>query len=298
MDNLGDWKKAGRLAGEAREYGATLVKEGASLLDIALKIESHIEKKGGIPGFPVQISLNNIAAHYTPFPDDTAVFKAGDLVKLDLGVHINGCVGDTAVTIEVSTKKYGDLMKASKEALENAIKILKPGIQVWEIGKVVEETIQKYKFEPIRNLCGHRIEQFVLHAGPSIPNYNNNNHAVLEEGFVVAIEPFASTGVGLVKEGKQSSNFRLVNTNPIRDAFARKIMDHVKERYYTLPFSYRALTQVFDKQKVAMALRLLEKNGNIEGYAQLPEKSDGMVAQYEHTILIQDKPVILTQVDD
>lgn len=298
MDDLAKWKRAGKIAGEARVFGASLITEGASLLDVAVKIEDFIAKKDAIPGFPVQISLNDMAAHYTPFPDDQSVFKAGDVVKLDLGAHVDGFVGDTAVTIEVATKEHQELVRASKEALANVIKMIKPGVQVGEIGRVVEDTITKFGLQPIRNLSGHGIMQYVLHAHPSIPNYDNKNKSVLTDGQVVAVEPFASMGVGLVKEGKPSSNFRLVSKKQIRDVFARKIIGHIGKVYATLPFSQRALCQVFEPRKVAFALSLLERNGNIAGYAQLPEQSGGLVSQHEHTILVKEKPVVLTKTDE
>ncbi len=298
MEGLESWKKAGRLAGEARDFGASLVKEGALLLDVALEIEKFIAKKGAIPGFPVQLSLNEMAAHYTPYPDDKTVFSVGDLVKLDLGVQVDGFVGDTAITIEVGTKEKQKLVQVSKDALLNAIKILRPGVQIGEIGQVVEETITKAGFEPIRNLCGHGIQQFVLHAEPSIPNYNNRSKETLEEGQVIAIEPFASTGIGMVKEGRGSSNFRLVSAKPVRDPFARKVVEHIKATYSTLPFSQRALAQVFERQKVALAIGSLVRNGNVVEYAQLPEQSGGLVSQHEHTILIAQKPIVLTKTDD
>lgn len=292
------WVKAGRIAGEARVYGASLIKEGVRYIDVSEKIEEFIFKKGGKLGFPVQISINGMAAHYTPFPNDVSVFNRGDLVKLDLGVQVDGYIGDNAVTIEVGTKDHTDLIKASKEALDAALKLARPGVKIGEIGAAVASTIESYGYRPIRNLSGHGVSRFTLHDSPSIPNYDNKDPMKLQEGQVLAIEPFATAGVGLVKEGKGSSNYRLAYPNKqVRDANARKVLEYIKEEFYTLPFAKRYLTKVFEPTKVTLALLVLEKAGLVYEYAQLPEKENGLTSQHEHTVYVADKPVILTKGD-
>lgn len=294
QEELNKWKKAGQIASEAREYGLTLIKEGANVLEVARKTEELILKKGGKFGFPVQVSINDMAAHYTPFPDDALCFKNGDLVKFDLGAQIDGYIGDTASTVEIGTNKYSDLIKASREALNEAIKLCKPGTKIYQIGEVVEQTITKYGFKPIKNLSGHKVDRYILHSNLSIPNFNNNDRTELKQGTVIAIEPFATTGIGLVREGKQSSNYRLFSSANIRDNSTRDVLEYIKKEFVTLPFAKRHLTLKFPVQKVTLALFNLEKNGIIYGYPQLPEKSNGMVSQAEHTILINDTPIVLT----
>ncbi|MBI2148791.1 type II methionyl aminopeptidase [Candidatus Woesearchaeota archaeon] len=290
------WKKAGKIAGEAREFGKELLKENSNFLEMSKKIEEFIQKKEGKPGFPVQISVNDLAAHYTAFPEDTSTLKKGDLVKLDLGVHIEGFIGDTALTHEVGTNKNQDLIKASKEALNEAIKLCKPYTKVCEIGEVVESTISSFGFKVIKNLSGHKVDQYILHSNISIPNFNNKDQTRLEEGFVIAIEPFATTGIGLVKEGKPSSNYRLYNPKPVRDPITREILSFIQKEFLTLPFAKRYLTQKFNAAKVSFALVNLEKLGIIHQYPQLPEKEEGcLVSQYEHTIYISDPPIVLTK---
>ncbi len=296
MNELELWKKAGKIAGEAREYGKDLLKENANVLEIANKIEDFIEKKGGKPGFPVQISINSLAAHYTPIPDDKIILKSGDIVKLDLGVHIDGYIGDTALTFEVKTKNNQEIIEASKKALEEAIKILKPGIKVWEIGEVVNSEITSFGFKPIKNLSGHKVDRYVLHSSISIPNFNNKDQTKLEEGMVVAIEPFATTGSGLVKEGKPSSNFRLHNYRNVRDPITREVLEFIKKEFSTLPFAKRYLVKKFPISKVNFALTNLQKQDIIYEYAQLPEvENNCLVSQHEHTIYITDKPIVLTK---
>ena len=297
-EELQKWIKAGRIAGEAREYGKTLLKVDANVFDIAIKIEDFIFKKGAKLGFPVQISINDLAAHYTPFPNDNLCLKKGDLVKLDLGSHIDGFIGDTALTVEVNSNDHKDLINASKEALDAAIKLAKPGNKIWEIGEAVENVIKKYNFSPINNLSGHRVERYILHSGLSIPNYNNNDKTELTEGLVIAIEPFASTGVGLVKEGKASSNYRWPGSSKLpRDPIARKVLDFIKKEINTIPFAERHLINAFPGSRLKWALNILEKEKIIYQYPQLPEKSNGLVSQHEHTIYVSDKQIVLTKVD-
>ena len=299
MENLDLWKKAGKIAAQAREFGSKLVVEGANYLEVSRKIEEFIHKQGAKIGFPVQLSNNDLAAHYTAFPDDKTIFKKGDLIKLDLGSQVDGFIGDTAVTIEVSTNNNKDLIKASKEALEAAIKLAKPGIQVCKIGEAVESVITNAGFKPIKNLSGHKIDQYILHSSLTIPNYNNHDKTELEENTVIAIEPFASTGSGSIKEGKPSSNYRFFNIKAVRDNSARELMKYIQEEFKTLPFAKRHLIPKFSIAKASMALFTLEKEGIIYQYPQLPEKEIGcLVSQHEHTIIVKDKPIVLTKLDE
>lgn len=290
------WKKSGKIASEAREFGKELLKENSNVLEIARKIEDFIHKKQGKIGFPVQISINDIAAHYTPLPEDTLCLKSGDLVKLDLGAQVEGFIGDTALTLEIKTNNNQELIKASKKALEEAIKLCKPGVKVCEIGEVVNETITSFGFKPIKNLSGHKVDRYILHSNISIPNFNNGDETELEEGMVVAIEPFATTGSGFVKEGKPSSNFRMHNPKQVRDQMTRDILEFIKKEFITLPFAKRHLTPRFQLGKINFALSNLEKQGIIYQYPQLPEKQENcLVSQHEHTIYISDPPIVLTK---
>jgi len=297
-EELDLWKKAGKLASESLEFGRTLLKEDANLLEVSNKIEEFLFKKGGKIGFPVQISINDIAAHYTAVPEDTNTMKAGDIVKLDLGSQAEGYIGDTALTVEISTKNNSDLIKASKDALNEALKLCKPGTKVCEIGEVVDATIKSFGFKPIKNLSGHKIERYTLHGDISIPNFNNHDTTELEEGMVIAIEPFASTGIGIIKEGKPSSNYRLLTNQSARDPITREILNFIQKEFATLPFAKRHLVPKFSLAKVNYALTNLEKQGIIHQYPQLPEKQEGcLVSQHEHTVYISDKPIILTKWD-
>ena len=295
-EELIKWKKAGELASEAREYGKTLLKEGSNLYEIALKIEDFIIKKNAKPGFPVQISKNNIAAHYTPLPNDSAAIEKGDVVKLDLGVHIDGYIGDTALTVEIETNNYKDIIDASRKALDAAISVCRPGIKINEIGKVISASIPK-NLKVIKNLTGHKIDRYILHSNLSIPNYDNNDKTELNEGTVIAIEPHVSNGVGLVRNGKPSSNYRLYNISKnTRDVIARDVLSFIKKEFITLPFAARHLIKKFPLGKINHALAVLEKDEILYQYPQLPERDENcVVSQHEHTIYISDPVIVLTK---
>lgn len=285
-----DWIKAGEIASEALEYGKNLIKKDKSVLEIVENIEAKIFQLGGKPAFPTNLSINEIAAHYSPVKDDFSI-KEKDIVKLDVGVHVNGAIGDNAVT--VGSNK--ELIEASSEALNEAIKIIQIGTKLRDIGKVINKTISSYGFNPIKNLTGHSIELYEQHAGLSIPNYDNNDNFKLEKGMIIAIEPFATTGIGMIEEGKDSGIYKIEKIKSVRTQVSKEILDFIIKEYKTLPFTKRWLLKKFPEFKVNFALTNLEKEGIIDQYKQLPEKSKGIVSQAEHTLLIDNKIKILTK---
>ncbi len=205
---LDKYIKAGKIASEARNYGKNLIKVGASLLEISDKIENKIKELGGELAFPVQISMNDVAAHNCADPDDTTKLKKGDLCKLDIGVHIDGYVADTACSVDLGDNN--DLVKASEDALTEALKIIKPGTTLAEIGETIKNAISKYGFSPIKNLSGHGLSKYVIHGPPTIPNFNTHDDTKLKEDDVIAIEPFATNGFGMIYESEKANIFSLV----------------------------------------------------------------------------------------
>lgn len=289
---MNDWEKAGKIAAEALELGKKLVQKDALLLEVAEEIEAKIIQLGAKPAFPVNLSINHIAAHYTPFPGDETKFKEGDLVKIDVGVHVNGAIGDTAATVDLGDNKK--LVEASEEALKEAIKIFKPGTKLGEVGKAIQEKIKEHGFVPVVNLSGHSLDIYNLHAGITIPNYDSGDEKELKEGQILAIEPFATNGEGKIIEGKPSGIYRLEQARQIRDMNARKILKFIAEEYKTLPFAKRWLVKRFPM--AGFALRILENERILHQYPQLPEKTKALVSQAEHTVKVAEKPLILTKI--
>ncbi|MFQ5892047.1 MAG: type II methionyl aminopeptidase, partial [Candidatus Methanofastidiosia archaeon] len=189
--------KAGEILKVVREKSKTLIEEEKKLLEIAEFVERKIlSLRGGI-AFPLNISLNDQAAHYSPPFNDETTLKKGDYVKVDIGVHLEGFIADSAYTIKVGEEK-DDLIKASEKALSEAISIIKAGVKTNEIGGVIQEAIEGYGLKPVENLSGHALKEYSFHAAPSIPNTDTGKGVPLKEGDVIALEPFATDGVGRV----------------------------------------------------------------------------------------------------
>jgi methionyl aminopeptidase len=292
MEQLDKWVTAGRIAAEALEYGRQEIKPGTKLLDVTERIEERIATLGGKCAFPVQISLNHIAAHYCAEPDDDTIFT-DQLACLDVGVHIDGCIGDTACSVDLSGAN-SDLVKASREALNNAIKIIQIGATLGEIGKAIQETIQSYGFSPIKNLSGHGLGSYNIHDEPSVPNVATNDKTQLEKDQVIAIEPFATNGAGMIYEMDKANIFSQIDSKPVRSAIARQIMKDI-EQYNGLPFTTRWLARKYPLFKVSFALKELLNLGVLKRYPPLPDRNKGLVSQAEHTVLVDDKVRVLTE---
>lgn len=283
--------EAGKIAKKVSEYAKTIIKPNMKLLEIAEKIEDKIFELGGEPAFPVNLSINEVAAHYTPSYNDEAVSHG--LLKVDLGVHIDGYIADTAFSVDLEASSQNKkLIEASDSALNNAIETAKENISVSEIGRVIQKTIESLGFSPIINLSGHEMEQYDLHTGITIPNIDDNRNDKLQKG-LYAIEPFATTGNGKIREGKPSEIYELINPKNVRSQFAREVLDFIESEYATLPFCSRWIVKKFGTRAL-FGLRELENNENLHRFPELIEISKAKVSQAEHTILIGKEKIIVT----
>lgn len=284
-------KQAGEIAKKVKEFAREIIKPNISLLEIANKIDDKIAELGGKPAFPINLSINEIAAHSTPSFNDTE--KAHGLLKVDIGIQIDGWVADTAFSLDLeNSQENKKLIEAAESALAKAIEKANPKAQLKEIGAAIETAIKEKGFQPIINLSGHSISRYDLHSGLTIPNYDNNQEIELEEG-VFAIEPFATSGHGRVKDGKPSGIYHMENDIQVRDAFAREVLAHIKEEYSTLPFCSRWLVKKFGSRAL-IALKRLEDAHILHHYPQLVETDRKPVAQAEHTIILTGKEKIIT----
>ena len=289
------WVAAGKIAAEVLSFAKKLVKPDISLLEVSEQVEKRINALGAKSAFPINLSINEIAAHSSPAYNDTD--KAQGLLKIDLGVNVDGYISDTALTVDLTPdKKYKKLIEASEQALHNAIKIIKPGVTLGEIGKVIQKTINDKGFAPIVNLSGHELKQWNLHAGLTVPNYANDSDIILKEGMVLAIEPFATTGQGVVQDGKPSGIYKFEARHNTRDMESRKILEFIEQEYHELPFSARWLVKKFGARAL-ISLRLLEQANALHHFKQLIEKTKAPVSQAEHTILVtKDGCEVLTKI--
>lgn len=290
---LEDYKKAGKISLEIKEYAKQIIKPDMLLLEIAQKIHKKIEELGAISAFPVNLSIDDIAAHYHPALNDET--KATGLLKIDIGIQINGFIADTAFSIDLTPdNKYKELINASEQALENTLKKLEknPDLTLNEIGKTIQETIENKGFSPIINLSGHGLKEYEIHSSPTIPNYANGNNQTLEPG-AYAVEPFATTGQGKIYEGPGSNIFALINEKNTRNPTARKILDYVSERYKTLPFSLREIQEKFGAMS-RLAIKQMVQEGILHEFPQLIEKSHEPVSQAEHTFIKEKNKIEVT----
>lgn len=284
-DELEKLRKAGRIAANALQIGMDMVDDGVLLYDVAEEVEGYIRSHGAKPAFPCNLSINHVAAHYTPTSKDKSKFDTGDVVKVDVGAHIDGFVGDTAGTVEVRTKNFTSLIESSKRARDSVMEFVGEGCPINEIGRIVDASIQRDGFRPIRNLCGHQITQYTLHAGLSIPNVDDGNTDHVERGMVLAIEPFATNGEGLTDSAKPGNIYRVARELPIADPELKEFFDIMYEEVRTFPFSERCLND----PKAGLKLNKLVRHGILTSYNQLIEVRKGCVTQSEHTVYVTGK---------
>ncbi len=295
-ENREDWKKAGRIAAQALHYGAKLIKKGAVMHEVCAAIDQKIIDLGAKPAWPAQVGCDAVAAHSTPDPDDKTTFE-NQLVCLDVGAHVDGCIGDTALTVDLSGK-YSNLVKVAQDAFEAARKVVAVGAKIADISAAIQDTITAAGFSPVRNLSGHTISPYVIHDAPTIPNVQTNLKTELVKGQIIAIEPFVTDGAGMVEEGERANLFALWNKRPVRSPYAREIMQFVEQEYQNLPFTTRWLAAKFGLGKANLARRDVDQAGCLHVCPPLIERAKGMVAVHENTLLVDDEVTVLTQAEE
>lgn len=282
-----DFLRAGAIAKEVRAFGKSLIKKGTSYNQVIAQINQKILELGARPAFPPQIALDDVAAHFLPFPGSDILFS-NEVIKLDVGICYNGAIGDCAVTIDLSGK-YQALIDAAEAALLNAEKSIKVGLPIREIGKIIEKTISSHGFKAVRNLSGHGLGYYKIHTSPTIPNYEDNSIGVIKPGMTFAVEPFATTGRGLIYEAQNPTIFSLIEERPIRSEKARALLPKIKA-FKGLPFAiHDLLSTEMPLIETKMAITELISAGIIAGYPPLIEEAHGMVAQAENSVLVDSK---------
>jgi methionyl aminopeptidase len=290
-----DYINAGKIAAQVRESTRKKYHVGSTLYEICESIEKEIIQKGGKPAFPVNTSLNEVAAHYTAEPNDQRIIQETDLVKIDLGVQINGYIADTAVSV-CYDPKFDFLIQAAEAALKDAISMIRAGVKSSDVGKTIENTVKQMGCIPISNLSGHSLEQYTIHAGKSIPNIWSVGSFSFLPTEAYACEPFVTTpdGLGFVREGKTRNIFSLVSRKRTKDAEADKLIDHIWKKFNMLPFALRWLVPDWDEKSARSLLEKLVKIKSIRSYPILVEANGQRVAQAEHTFIPQEDGIMVT----
>ncbi|MEM2140129.1 type II methionyl aminopeptidase [Nitrososphaera sp.] len=288
--NVEAYLKAGKIASKVREDARKKYHVGSTLLQVCEDAEAQIREMGAEPAFPVNASLNEIAAHYTAEPNDETPVKEGDVLKIDIGVHVEGYIADTAVTV-CYDPKYDQMVKAAEAALAEAVRMAKVGTKASDIGRAIENIISRMGYRPIQNLSGHSLQQYTIHAGKSIPNiWTLGSSFTLQAGEAYAIEPFATTrdGAGVVHEGKVKNIFGITSRKPTKDDDADELLNTIWSRYKSLPFALRWLTDAYDVPRLRRLTDVLIKKKNVHAYPILVEGREKIVVQAEHTLIPAD----------
>jgi len=289
-EELEKFRQSGKILRETREEMRSYVKENMLAIDVCEKAEALIRAKGGEPAFPCNVSINEIAAHYTSPPQDGLRIPEGSTVKVDLGVQIDGYVTDTAFTAAFSLE--GQSMAATAElALKTATDSIHGDMPLGKIGSLIETTIRHRGFKPISNLTGHSVGRYLIHAGTSIPNVSQVSLNKIRPGEVYAIEPFVTLpdAIARVDDSSQVTIYRLLKAKSTKNQTAKKLLKHIETNFRTLPFAERWLIGVVPSEQYRIAFNELLSSKSIMGYPVFFEASKKPVAQAEHTVLIKEE---------
>ena len=281
-----DYVKAGKIAGEVRENVRQKDWIGSTLAEICDYVESEIIKRGAKCAFPVNTSLNEVAAHYTAEPNDPKTVSDSDLVKIDLGAQINGYIADTAVTVNYDPQ-YDSLVQAAENALQAAMSMIKVGVKSKDVGRKIQNTIMDMGLKPIANLSGHSLDQYTIHAGKTVPNMWTIGSFSFSENEAFACEPFVTTknALGFVRNGKIKNIFALASRKMTKDDEADKLLEYIWNNFNMLPFALRWIVKEWEEKEARKMLDFLIKKKVVKAYAILVEANGKTVAQAEHTFI-------------
>lgn len=287
---------SGKILRETREEMKSFVREGMPIIEICEKAEALIRKKGAKPAFPCNVSVNEIAAHYTSPPDDTARIPEQSIVKVDIGAHVDGYLTDTAVTV-CFNPEYKGLVEAAERALKAAVENIQPEMSTSKLGSIIETTIKSRGFKPVSNLTGHQVGRYVVHTGTSLPNVSQLSFSKIKLGGVYAIEPFVTLpkAAGRVENGDEVTIFRFLKSRSVQNPHAKQLLKYIEDSFRTLPFAERWLKDVVSQEYHKEAFHELLRSKTLMQYPIFVEASGKMVAQAEHTVLIVENGcVVLT----
>ena len=290
------FRLSGKILRETREEMKRSVRESMPIIEVCEKAEKLIREKGGKPAFPCNVSINEIAAHYTSPPNDKTRIPERSVVKVDIGVHVDGYVTDTAVTV-CFNPEHESMVETAEQALKTAIDNISPEMSTSKLGAMIEETIKSRGFKPISNLTGHQVGRYLVHAGTSLPNVSQLSFSKIKLGEVYAIEHFVTlpNAVGRVEDYEGVTIFRFFKSRSVKNLHAKQLLKYIEENFRTLPFAERWLQDVVPKEHHEEAFHELLSSKAVIGYPVFVEVSRKPVAQAEHTVLIvEDGCAVLT----
>lgn len=281
--------KSGRITAQVRGFVKSMPVQGKQMLEICEAVEGKIRELGAKPAFPCNVGVNEVAAHYTSPWNDTSLVPDDCLVKIDFGAELDGFATDTSISISLNPA-YDSMIVAAETALQEALAAVSPGRKLSDIGGVVERCIQRYGFKPIRNLTGHKIDRYSLHAGKSVPNVSSTEGGRFELGEVYAIEPFATLreAEGAVHDSDAAYIYRFVRMKGNTSREGGELAEYLRDTYKTLPFASRWIFKDWREGDAKKAFNELLASRCIAGYPVLVEVSGNVVSQAEHTIVVTE----------
>ena len=289
--------KSGKIAARVLNEISSEIEPGKRIIKICALAENKIKEYGGTPAFPLNVSINHIAAHSTSPRGDRSVIPDFGLVKLDVGVHVDGYITDTARTIDIDGTLEGFVV-ATEDALTSAIDLMRPGTELGDVGHVIEKVINEYGLKPVKNLSGHNLKKFRLHAGKIVPNIKKKGVGIVEVGEYYAIEPFATSGTGTVIDSEYVYIFANTGLDEPMEGTTEKLRKYLRDKYGPLPFASRWIGTSGKDVDVIEEIKVLLKVKALRGYPMQIEKKGRPVSQTEHTVYIsEDGPIVLTQID-
>lgn len=286
--------EAGRIASRVRKEARFEVEVGRPIIEICDFVEKRTRELGGRSAFPCNVDIDKVAAHYTSPVGDELVIPDSSLVKVDIGVHVDGYIADTATTICLNPR-LDDMVKAAEAGLDIAIKNLRAGVSSSEIGALIERAIRARGYTPIRNLTGHMMSRYMVHAGKSIPNVSSMPGDMIQEGEVYAVEPFSvpPNAAGVVTDGPPSNIYIFQKKRSVK-GLAKRMIKFIQSQYRTMPFASRWVLRKYPSPEGAEAFSELLRSRCLYAYPQLVERSQAPVAQAEHTMIITEDGCVVT----
>ena len=304
-------RKGGSVHKQVKQLLDDFIKPNMKLVDICKFVETNIRDltefdpnnpiDRGI-AFPVGVSINNCAAHWTPNPLDNTILKYDDVLKVDFGVHYNGYIIDSAFT-KTFNPIYDPLLEAARDATDTGIKLAGNDAILGEIGGNIQEVIESYEIElngkttslrSIYDLSGHQISQYKIHGKKAVPLVKMNYNERMKSGEFFAIETFPSTGSGRIQNGSEVSHYMINYKTDYKSipltGKERYFLNRIETNFSTLAFCRRWLKEL-EIEKYQIGLKALVDKGVIKSYPPLYDIPGSYVAQFEHTIYIGDNSV-------
>jgi len=295
-EELEYYVKAGEVVKHALDYAYRIVKsrKRVKIYDLCQAIENFIVKAGARNAFPCNICVNEVAAHYTPFPEDEEYIPNYGIVKIDVGAHINGYIADAAISIPLS-EEFKDIVDVNREILSNVIDNFRPGVKLGEIGGLIYKLAKKHGYKTIENLTGHLISRYLLHAGKYVPNIPQRISERIVEGEVYAIEPFLTfqNGSGRVVESTTTRIYSLIRFKKIKNDTLEMYRKYIYSKFNRLPFTPRWLYTEFRKEKINQLIQEMVRKNLLRAYPVLVEEKKAIVSQFEHTVIVLKKEVVV-----